>query len=207
VDGVAEPVILFAVVFALNIIPVFAPPTWMALSRVGFTHPLGNPFVVALIGALAATSGRLVLARLARAVIRQRFMGERMRANIDVLKDGLARHRTLTFSVFLAYAFSPFPSNYLFIAYGLTSLPLRLVAVPFFLGRCASYSFFVFTASEVSQHLAHEATEAQPYLGVYFVVLQLALLGLVIVLARIDWQHAATVKRLRWLRPAKLDRS
>jgi hypothetical protein len=200
VGSVPEAATLFAVVFALNIIPAFAPPTWMALSWVGVTRPLGNPFVVALIGTLAATTGRLALAKLARVIIRQRFMGDRMRGNIDVIKDGLARHRTLTFSVFLAYAFSPFPSNYLFIAYGLTSRPLWLVAVPFFIGRYVSYSFVVFTASEVSQRLALEATEAQAYLGVYFIASQLLLLGIVFVLAWIDWRHVVATRRFRWLR-------
>ena len=198
-----EIAILFAVVFALNIIPAFAPPTWMALSWVGFSHPLGNPFIVALIGALAATSGRLVLASLARVIIRQRFMSDAMRGNIDVIKDALERHRTLTFSGMLLYAFGPFPSNYLFIAYGLTSLPLWLIAVPFFIGRCVSYSFFVFTASEVSQHLALEATESQQYFGIYFVVSQLLLLGAVFLLARIDWRYFASARRFRWLRDAK----
>jgi len=42
-NGVAELVILFVVVFALNVIPAFAPPTWMALSWVGFSHLLGAP--------------------------------------------------------------------------------------------------------------------------------------------------------------------
>jgi len=199
--GVVELATLFAVVFVLNIIPAFAPPTWMALSWVGFTHPLGNPLGVALIAALAATSGRLVLAKLARVIIRQRFMGDAMRGNIDAIKDGLARHRTLTFGAVLLYAFSPFPSNCLFIAYGLTSLPLWRVAVPFFIGRCVSYSFFVFTASKVSQHLALEATEAQLYFGIYFLISQLLLLGVIFLLTRIDWRYVVTARRFRWLRP------
>jgi hypothetical protein len=201
-DGLTQAATLFAIVFALNVIPAFAPPTWMALSWVGFSRPLGNPFVVAVIGALGATMGRIVLAKLAR-FIRRHFISDAMRGNIDVVKQSLERHRTLTFGGFLVYAFGPFPSNYLFIAYGLTTLPLWLAAVPFFIGRCVSYSFFVFTASEVSQRLSVEATEAQPYLGVYFVVSQLLLLGIVVALARIDWQHLLTAKRLRWLRPKK----
>jgi membrane protein YqaA with SNARE-associated domain len=204
--GVAELATLFAVVFVLNVVPAFAPPTWMALSWVGFTRPLDNAFVVALIGALAATAGRLVLAKLSRVTIRQRFMSDTMRANIDVIKDGLERHRTLTFGAFLLYAFSPFPSNYLFIAYGLTSLPFWLVAAPFFIGRCVSYSFFVLTASKVSQRLALEATEAQPYFGIYFVISQLLLLGVVFLLTRIDWRYLVEARRFRWLRRVDLGR-
>jgi uncharacterized membrane protein YdjX (TVP38/TMEM64 family) len=142
----------------------------------------------------------LVLAKFSRVIIRQRFLGDAMRANIEVIQHGLERHPALTWGVFLAYAFGPFPSNYLFIAYGLTSLRLRLVAVPFFIGRFVSYSFFVFTASEVSQRLSVEASEAQPYLGIYFVASQLLMLGIVVALARIDWHQVVTARRLRWLR-------
>jgi hypothetical protein len=74
-----------------------------------------------------------------------------------------------------------------------------MIAVPFSLGRFVSYSFFVFTASEVSQRLSIEATEAQPYLGAYFVASQLLMLGIVVALARIDWRLLVTARRLRWL--------
>jgi hypothetical protein len=87
----------------------------------------------------------------------------------------------------------------LFIAYGLTALKLRLVTVPFFLGRFVSYSFSVFTAAEVSQRLALEATEAQSYFGVYFVVTQLLLLGTVYAFTRVDWRHLLAKKKLRRL--------
>ena len=199
-NDVAELAILLVVVFALNVIPAFAPPTWMALSWVGFSHPLGTPLTAALIAAIAATSGRLVLARLSRVIIRNRFMGDTMRANVDVIKEQIERHGTLTFAAFLLYAFSPFPSNYLFIAYGLTPLPLRLVAIPFFIGRTASYSFFVFLGAEVSKRLALEATEAQSYFGAYFLITQLVLLAVVFLFAHIDWRHVVTAKRFRWLR-------
>jgi hypothetical protein len=87
----------------------------------------------------------------------------------------------------------------LFIAYGLTVLKLRLVTVPFFLGRFVSYSFWAFTAAEVAQRLALEATEAQSYFGVYFVVTQLLLLGTVFAFTRVDWRHLLAQKKLRRL--------
>jgi hypothetical protein len=204
--GMVELATLFGIVFALNVIPAFSPPTWMALSWVGFNHPQSNPFVVALIGACAATCGRLVLAKMSCVIVRKRFMSEAMRDNIDVIKGQLEQHRTLTFGAFLVYAFGPLPSNYLFIAYGLTSLPLALAAVPFFIGRCVSYSFFVFTASAVSQRLALELAETQSYFGIYFVVSQLLLLALVFLFTRVDWRYLATVRRFRWLRHAAVAR-
>jgi hypothetical protein len=195
----AESVILFVVVFALNVIPAFAPPTWMALSWVGFNNPQGSVLMVALICAVAATSGRLVLASLSHIVIRNRFLSDTMRGNIDGIKEQIEQRPTLTFGTFLLYALSPLPSSYLFIAYGLTSLSLRLVAIPFFIGRTVSYSYFAFIGAEVSKHVAVEDTDLQSYFGAYFLVTQLVLLGVVFVFVRIDWRYVVTTKRFRWL--------
>ena len=197
--GFTELIIYVVIIFTLNVIPAFAPPTWMALSWIGFEHPQYNPFGVALFGAAAATAGRVMLAKLSRTIIRQRFMSEASRANIEVVKEAIEGHRALTAGTFLFFAFSPFASNFLFIAYGLTSSPLRLVAIPFFLGRFISYSFFVFAASEVSQRLALNGTDAQNYFGIYFVASQFLFLGALYLFTRIDWKYAVKSKRLRWL--------
>lgn len=172
----------------------------MALSWIGFEHPEYNPFAVALFAAAAATAGRVMLAKLSRIIIRQRFMSDASRANIEVIKVAIEGHRALTMSTFLFFAFSPFASNFLFIAYGLTSSPLRLVAIPFFLGRFVSYSFFVYAAAEVAQRLALNRGEAKSYFGIYFFASQLLCIGAVYLFTRIDWKYAVKTKRLRWLR-------
>ena len=59
----------------------------------------------------------------------------------------------MTFGTVLGYSISPLPSNYLFIAYGLTSLPIALLALPFFVGRFVSYGFWLKTASTVGDRL------------------------------------------------------
>jgi uncharacterized membrane protein YdjX (TVP38/TMEM64 family) len=150
------------------------------------------------LGALAATSGRLVLAKLSRTVIRQKFMGEDARQNIDTIRAGLQGRRKLTFGLFLLYAFSPLPSNYLFIAYGLTTMELKLIAVPFFLGRSVSYSFWRVTSAAVAQRIALESEDTLPYLGWYFVASQIVLLLLVYLFTRIDWRKLLVERRLKW---------
>ena len=197
--GFTEVIIYVVLIFALNVVPAFAPPTWMALSWIGFAHPQYNPFAVALVGALAATAGRVVLAKLSRIIIRQRFMSEASRTNIEVIKEAIEGHRALTVGTFLFFAFSPFASNFLFIAYGLTSSPMRLVAIPFFLGRFVSYSFFVYAAAEVSQRLGMNGAAAKNYFGIYFVASQILVIIALYVFTRIDWHHAIRKKRLRWL--------
>ena len=121
---------LFCVVFVLNVVPAFAPPTWIALSFVGLIIPSVNVLAVAVVGAAAATLGRIALAKLSGRVVRHRFLSEPTRLNIDAIKQGIEGRKALTCTAFMVFALSPLPSNYLFIAYGLTSLPIMLLAVP-----------------------------------------------------------------------------
>ncbi len=69
-DQLPALALLFLLIFGLNVIPAFAPPTWMALAFVGFRFPGTSPLLLALVGAVAATSGRLVLARLSHWLVR-----------------------------------------------------------------------------------------------------------------------------------------
>jgi hypothetical protein len=123
--------------------------------------------------------------------------------NIDVIKERLEGRQKLTFSVFLLYAFTPLPSNYLFIAYGLTAMELKLIAIPFFLGRSVSYSFWAIIASAVARRISFEFTEGLSYLSVYFVVSQFLLLSIVYAFTRIDWRALFNEKKLKWIAAGK----
>jgi membrane protein DedA with SNARE-associated domain len=191
--------LLFLVVFGLNLVPAFAPPTWMVFSYVGFRFATVNIAMLAVIGAAAATLGRVALAKMARVVVRQRFMSQRTRNNIDSIREYLEPRHKLTFGVFLFYAFTPFPSNYLYIAYGLTTMKLRKIAAPFFIGRSISYSFWGFTASSVARRITVDSTGALSYFSVYFVATQILLLSLLYVFARVDWRALLGERKLRWL--------
>lgn len=192
-------VLLFLIVLLLNLIPAFAPPTWMVFSFVGFRYPEHSGVLLALVGALAATLGRSILAKMSHLIIRNRVLSESTRANVDAIRTHLEHRRKLTFGVFLFYAFTPLPSNYLFIAYGLTALKLKLIAVPFFIGRSVSYSLWAFTASAVARRIELESTEALSYLSVYFVLSQLLLLSVVYAFTRIDWRVLFSERKLRWM--------
>jgi len=196
-------VLLFVTVFLLNVIPAFAPPTWMVFSFIGFHFPEHNGASLAIAGALAATLGRLTLAKLSRSVIRQKFMSEDARDNVDTIRESLQGKTKLTFGLFLLYAFSPLPSNYLFIAYGLTAMDLKLIAIPFFLGRSVSYSFWRIASAAVAQRVAMESETTLPYLSVYFIVSQIAFLFLVYAFTLVDWRQLVTEHKFAW-RPRKI---
>lgn len=200
IDQLPLAALLFIVVFTLNVIPAFAPPTWVTLSFIGFSMPNIPVLALASIGATAATFGRITLAKLSHTIVRGRLLDAPTCANIDAIKDGLAKRRVFTFGMFLVYAFSPLPSNYLFIAYGLTTLGLVSVAIPFFIGRFVSYSFWIATGSALGDQLDMESFESASYVGIYFIASQLLLIPVIYFFTRIDWRTAFEQKRLRWFK-------
>jgi uncharacterized membrane protein YdjX (TVP38/TMEM64 family) len=174
------------------------------MSWVGFSLPQANPVLLALVAACAATSGRLVLARLACALVRQRWMREADRENIDAVRQWLEGRKRMTMGFILAYAFSPFPSNYVFIAYGLTGMRLWVIGLPFFAGRLISYLAWTHLAQVGSRYLDTEERLDGTYLGAYFVLSQLFLLAAVYLFTKVDWICLLRERRLRWRRVEKM---
>jgi hypothetical protein len=188
--------LLFLVVFALNLLPAFAPPTWVALSFFSYKFPDNDIAMLALVGATAATLGRVILAKFARVIVRGKLLSAETRENIDAIKERLQGKQALTAGACLFYAFSPLPSNYLFIAYGLTTLELRLLALPFFLGRLIGYNVWAHLGSAAAHKLAIENTHS--YMSVYFILVQVACLALIYVFMRLDWRALLQKGKLRW---------
>lgn len=152
---------------------------------------------MSIVGAVAATAGRLALARLSKWLIRQKLLGKSTKDNIDELRKRLEGKEHLTAGIFLLYAFGPFPSNHLFIAYGLTGLPLGPVAIPFLFGRLVSYTFWAFTASQVARVMAYRAIEGGSFFSYYFILTQLFTILTIYLFARIDWKRLFTERKIK----------
>jgi hypothetical protein len=72
--------VLFIVVFALNLLPAFAAPTWTTMSFIGLGIPNIDVVLLALVAATAATCGRVLMAKFSRALVRQRLLTEQAHA-------------------------------------------------------------------------------------------------------------------------------
>ncbi len=188
----------FLFVFGFNLAPAFAPPTWMVLSYIAVVHHPAR-LMLAVVGAVAATCGRMTLARCSTWLVRRRLLAARTLENLNVVSDQVRLHGRMTAGAMLFYAFSPLPSNQVFIAYGLLGLPLKTVALPFLFGRFVSYSFWIFTASEISQRVAVQSLKSKQFFSGYFVVGQVLTLVGVYVFTRIDWQALFHDRKLKWL--------
>ena len=187
------------VVLLLNIIPAFAPPTWMVFSYLGFRYPDHVGWTLALAGATGATVGRSILAKMSRVILRNHWLSDATRTNIDSIRVALERRPKLTFGAFLFYAFTPLPSNYVFIAYGLTTMHLSRIAIPFFFGRFVSYAVWAHGAAAISDKLDLDDSHTLSYFSIYFVLTQCLLLATVYVFTRVDWWVFLRERKLRWL--------
>lgn len=193
-----EALLLFVAVFVLHLVPIFAPPTWMAIALIALNRPELNPMSVAVIAATAATLGRITLACGAKFLARERWLGAATRANVDVLGRMISKRRSARYGLLLFYLYSP-ASNFLFIAHGLMRLPLAMIALPFLCGRLATYTLWGMAAQSVAQQFRLEGRDWSAYLGGYFILTQCVLLGLLWLFMRLDWRSLIEQRRVQLL--------
>lgn len=149
-SGLAQLFLAIGVVFAVNLLPAFGPPTWAVL--VFFSLDFDLPAVpLVLLGAAAAASGRFLLATGARR-LRPHFSPERL-AHIDRIEAAARANERRSLAGLGLFALSPVPSGQLFAGAGLMTVPLLPLTVAFFSGRLVSYSIYVSAASVAERSL------------------------------------------------------
>jgi membrane protein YqaA with SNARE-associated domain len=184
----ADWLVAVGTIFGVNLLPAFGPPTWAVL--VFFRLNSDLPAVpLVLVGALAAASGRLVLAATAR-LFRSRFSAER-RENLEAAEELLVGSRGKAVAGLGLFALSPVPSAQLFVAAGLLTVPLIPLTAAFFAGRLVSYSIYVGAAGAAKDSLSSILGEA--FTSPLGIALQVAMLAGLVLLLRFDW--AARLRR------------
>jgi uncharacterized membrane protein YdjX (TVP38/TMEM64 family) len=148
----AHLLLAVAVVFAVNLMPAFGPPTWAVLVFFRFRYP-GVPAPGLIVGgALAASAGRALLALAFRAFGTK--LPQKRRESLQVLGHALGEHRAGLLASFALFATAPLPSAQLFEAAGLARVRLRPLLGAFCLGRLVSYSLYVGAASAAHDSLS-----------------------------------------------------
>ncbi|WP_226794201.1 hypothetical protein [Altererythrobacter sp. CC-YST694] len=182
-DGLIPYLILFGIVFGVNLMPAFGPPTWSIIVLYGLNSDLPVPAII-LVGALAAASGRFLLAHAFRLL--GRHVSEKTRANLAAAREAFERNRKGGIAALGLFALSPLPSAQLFEAAGLAGMRLAGFTAAFFAGRIVSYSIYAFSAKEVRQSSFGDllAANLSSPLGI---ALQLAMIAALVALARLDW--------------------
>jgi hypothetical protein len=172
------------VVFAMNVVPAFMPPTWTVVAFFLIVYHL--PLWPLCIGcALAATAGRCVLTLINKRWGRK-LLSAQQQQNVGALGSWLNQKsgwgQTLAA---LLYSSGPIPSNQMFIAAGLSNVRIQPIATGFFAGRLVSYPFFAATAKGVNEHFGN--LFFKEWKDPKFIALELLSIAGVVVFAHIDW--------------------
>jgi len=176
--------LLFLIVFGVNLLPAFGPPTWTLLVFARITWHL-EPVAIVLIGAVAAMGGRYVLA-IGTRHFRGR-LGDKRRENLAAADELLFAKRGRAWAVLAVFVVSPLPSAQLFVAAGLLDVALVPLTLAFFVGRLLSYSFYVAAATLAERHLG---SVLRNVLGSpWSIALQVLLLAAAASLPFIDWSR------------------
>ena len=174
---------MFAIVFGINLLPAFGPPTWAVLVFTRLHWHL-NPVALVAVGAVAAASGRYILAMGARHF--SKWLPRRMRDNLDGARALLGRKRSSVFAIFAIFVVSPLPSAQLFLAAGFLDLNLPLFTLAFFVGRLVSYSIYMSVAVLAERQLGNVL--GQLFGSPWSIALQIALLAVVCLLPLVNWR-------------------
>lgn len=195
-----EYLIAVGVIFAINLMPAFGPPTWSVLVFFTFNSDL-NGFILVPLGAIAAASGRYLLAVAARAG--RTKLSPKRREGLEAAHDFLLESRGRAGLGLGLFALSPVPSAQLFIAAGLLRVPLVPLTLAFFSGRLVSYSIYVGAASAAGAGL--EALFEDSLTSPVGIAIQVLMLAGLVALVRIDW--VAVLGRFEARHTGKNDRT
>lgn len=178
-----EYLILFGLVFAVNLLPAFGPPTWSIIVLYGFNSELPVPAIVGT-GALAAALGRFCLAHGTRLV--RHWLSDKTRRNLEAAREALEKNKRGGILALGLFALSPVPSAQLFEAAGLTGVRLLPFTLAFFAGRLVSYSIYAGGAKAV-EHLTLGQTFRDALTSPLGIGLQVVMLAGLVALAKVDW--------------------
>ncbi len=179
-----EYLILFAVVFAINLLPAFGPPTWSVIVLFGLTTDL-PVFGIVPVGAAAAASGRYLLAHGFR--ILAGYVSQETKDNLAAARHAFEKRKHHGWAALGLFALSPVPSAQLFAAIGLTNIRILPFTAAFFAGRLVSYSIYAGSAHLVAEELTLADTFREALTSPWGIALQLLMLAMLVALVRIPW--------------------
>ncbi len=176
--------ILFALVFGVNLLPAFGPPTAAILVLYGLNSDLPLMGLVP-VAAVAAASGRFVLAHGFRFFAR--YVSEKTRANLAAARAAFERKKHSGIAALALFAMSPLPSAQLFGAVGLTGVRILPFTLAFFAGRLVSYTFYAGSAGLVAEHTSLGDVFRDSLTSPWGIALQVAMLAMLVALMKVDW--------------------
>lgn len=176
--------ILFGIVFAINLMPAFGPPTWSVIVLYGLNSDLPLGWMV-LTAALASSAGRYLLAHGFRLFAGK--LAAKTRANLAAAREAFEAKKNHNLLALAFFVFSPLPSAQQFGAVGLAGVRILPFTLAFFAGRLFSYTLYAGGAELVDQQTSLGETFRANLSSPWFIGLQVLLLAALVALAKVNW--------------------
>ncbi|WP_455367351.1 hypothetical protein [[Eubacterium] cellulosolvens] len=129
-------------IFIANIIPVFAPPTWIILSLYKISNPELNVGILVLLGVIGSVTGRFAMYHYSKVL--GKYVPQRFTGNLSQFKRAVDEKSSRLFFGSFLYSLSPLPSNYLFIGSGISGMKIIHTLTGFAFGRAISYLLLIY---------------------------------------------------------------
>lgn len=189
---ISEYAIFVAVVFAINLLPAFAPPTWLVVTFFAFTYEL-ELIPLVLLGATTAACGRYLLALGSRAL--RGYMSDERIADLNALRDDLEAHPSSSIGGLALFLVSPLPSAQMFEAAGVTGVPLKPLTFAFWLGRLVSYTIYGTAATLAAENFEEVLGDA--FSSPWLIVLNILMIAAVIAITMVPWRKLIAKRAAR----------
>jgi len=174
-----EYLMMSLVVFAVSLIPVFGPPSWILVMF--YTHAYHLAIIpTVLLAAFSTALGRLVLALFFRYA--RNWLPAKALTNLDAAKSTIRKNRGGVWAITGLFVLSPLPSAQLFEAAGLLEVKLLPLTTAFMAGRLVTYTIYVSSANVTVTNL--KRLWSQGYVSPFSIVLQVIMLAMIIALFR-----------------------
>jgi uncharacterized membrane protein YdjX (TVP38/TMEM64 family) len=174
-----------AAIVLLNVLPAFAPPTWMALVFFLINYNL-NPIALVVIGVASATTGRAILAWCFRKFAY--LVPTKFSSNMEYAGKYIESGSSRRYAVLALFLISPISSAQLFEAAGMMkTIKLKPLFAAFALGRAFSYSTYVTGAAALAATSFGEVLIAE-IKSPLAITIQILMIAGLIALGFIDWK-------------------
>ncbi|MEI6887028.1 MAG: hypothetical protein WCK31_02210 [bacterium] len=194
-----EILLLFLVTVFFNVIPFFAPGTGLVVAffYVKYNLPI---LLVVLVGVIASTLGRYILARFV-GNITFKLLKQENNQNLDYFKRKLNEKELSVFLFSFVYCALPTPSNLLFLAIGASRAKLNYLLAGFFFGRMINYFYAVVFYRIVYDTFEQVISSQFKSIGEY--LMQFVTIILFVLFLLIDWQTLFEKKKIKLLNVIK----
>lgn len=191
-----EYLIAFVTVLILNIVPFLMPPTWLVLAFF-YNNFAFDVLTLAIVGAVASTTGRVVLSYIGTYF--RRFTNKERRKDMDLVGKIAKQHPIKSFFVTFLFSLSPFPSNIYFLGVGFAKARSAAIFLGFFAGRLISYYALIRAAqiifNSIEEIIAGKLAQV--------LIIDAAGIIFMLIFLMVDWSLLMQKRKLRFV-PLKM---